>query len=90
MENIHFYMIRRIVDFYRFNTDEELEAPKEIYRRLCPLLNYYNYSVKIFFKERLGGGIPAILGRNTTGRMGQWWKRSPDCILLTAEGFKYR
>lgn len=49
--------IRRTVGYYRFDTQAEYEALKEVYRHLCPLLNFYYPSVKIVEKTRIGARV---------------------------------
>lgn len=46
--------VRKHVGYYRFNTDAELAALKEVYKHLCPLLNYYYPSVRLLEKIRDG------------------------------------
>ena len=33
--------VRRTVGYYRFDTEEEYEALQNVYKHLCPLLNFY-------------------------------------------------
>lgn len=49
--------VRKTVGYYRFDTDEEYEALKDVYLNLCPLINYYYPSVKITGKERIGAKV---------------------------------
>ena len=49
--------IRRTVGYYRFDTPAEYEALKEVYKHLCPLLNFYYPSVKIIEKIRIGARV---------------------------------
>jgi hypothetical protein len=49
--------IRRTVGYYRFDTQAEYEALKEVYTHLCPLLNYYYPSVRIIEKTRIGARV---------------------------------
>jgi hypothetical protein len=49
--------VRRTVGYYRFDTQAEYEALKEVYTHLCPLLNFYYPSVKIIEKIRIGARV---------------------------------
>ncbi len=52
--------IRRTVGYYRFDTDAEFEALQEVYRHLCPLLNYYYASMKLIKKVRIGAKVKKV------------------------------
>jgi hypothetical protein len=49
--------VRRTVGYYRFDTQVEYVALKEVYKHLCPLLNFYYPSVKIIEKTRVGARV---------------------------------
>lgn len=49
--------IRRTVGYYRYDTEAEYEALKEVYKHLCPLLNFYYPSVRLISKERIGAKV---------------------------------
>lgn len=46
--------VRRVVGYYRFDTQQEYEALQEVYKHLCPLLNFYYPSMRIIGKIRIG------------------------------------
>jgi hypothetical protein len=52
--------VRRTVGYYRFDTPLEYEALQEVYRHLCPLLNFYYPSVRIIQKTREGARVKKI------------------------------
>lgn len=52
--------VRRTVGYYRFDTQAEYEALKEVYKYLCPLLNFYYPSVRIIEKTRIGAKVKKI------------------------------
>ena len=52
--------VRRTVGYYRFNTDAEYHALQEVYRHLCPLLNYFYASVKLVEKIRTGARVKKV------------------------------
>jgi hypothetical protein len=52
--------VRRTVGYYRFTTEAEYEALQEVYRHLCPLLNFYYASMKLIRKERTGAKIRKV------------------------------
>ena len=52
--------VRRIVGYYRFDTQPEFEALQEVYTHLCPLLNYYYPSVRLIEKTRIGARVKKI------------------------------
>ena len=49
--------VRRTVGYYRFDTEAEFEALQEVYRNLCPLLNYFYASMKLVEKSRIGAKV---------------------------------
>lgn len=49
--------VRRTVGYYRFDTQAEYEALREVYKHLCPLVNFYYPSVKIIEKLRVGSQV---------------------------------
>ena len=49
--------VRRTVGYYRFDTQAEYEGLKEVYKHLCPLLNFYYPSVRIIEKTRIGARV---------------------------------
>lgn len=52
--------VRRTVGYYRFDTQQEYEALKEVYKYLCPLLNFYYPSVRIIEKTRIGARVKKV------------------------------
>jgi hypothetical protein len=52
--------VRRTVGYYRFDTDAEYQALKEVYKHLCPLLNYFYASVKLVEKIRIGPRVKKV------------------------------
>lgn len=46
--------VRRVVGYYRFDTQQEYEALQNVYKHLCPLLNFYYPSMRIIGKIRIG------------------------------------
>lgn len=49
--------VRRTVGYYRFEGQQQHLALAEVYRHLCPLLNFYYPSVKIIEKTRVGAHV---------------------------------
>ena len=52
--------VRRTVGYYRFDTDAEYQALREVYAHLCPLLNYFYASVKLVEKVRTGPRVKKV------------------------------
>ncbi|MFW5695967.1 MAG: integrase catalytic domain-containing protein [Alkalispirochaeta sp.] len=52
--------VRRTIGYYRFDTDEEYQALREVYRHLCPLLNYFYASAKLVEKIRTGPRVKKV------------------------------
>jgi len=52
--------VRRTVGYYRFDTDTEYEALQDVYRALCPLLNYFYASMKLVEKVRIGAKVKKV------------------------------
>ena len=61
--------VRRTVGYYRFDTEEEYEALQNVYKHLCPLLNFYYPSVRIIAKERIGSKVKKIYDEPKTPYM---------------------
>jgi hypothetical protein len=49
-------IVRKTVGYYRYDTDGETAALAEVYRHMCPLINFWYPSIKITGKERLENG----------------------------------
>jgi hypothetical protein len=49
-------LVRKAVGYHRYDTDEETAALAEVYRLLCPLVNFWYPSIKVTGKERLENG----------------------------------
>ena len=49
--------IRRTVGYYRYDTEPEYKALKEVYKYLCPLLNFYYPSVRLIDRVRIGAHV---------------------------------
>jgi len=52
--------VRRTVGYYRFDTQEEYEALKEVYIHLCPLLNFFYPSFRLIEKVRNGSHVKKV------------------------------
>lgn len=52
--------VRHTVGYYRFDTDAEYEALREVYTHLCPLLNYFYASAKIVEKIRTAHRVKKV------------------------------
>jgi len=52
--------VRRTVGYYRFDTQEEYEALREVYKHLCPLLNFFYPSFRLIEKVRRGSQVKKI------------------------------
>jgi len=44
--------VRKFIDYARYDTTEKLEALREVYQVLCPLLNLFYPSTKLIAKHR--------------------------------------
>jgi hypothetical protein len=53
-------VIRRTVGYYRFDTRQEYDALREVYKHLCPLLNFFYPSVRIIEKTRIGARVKKV------------------------------
>lgn len=49
--------VRRTVGYYRFDTPAEHQALAEVYKQLCPLLNFFYPSGRIIQKTRVGSQV---------------------------------
>jgi hypothetical protein len=49
--------VRRTVGYYRFDTEAEYQALRQVYRYLCPLLNFFYPSMKLIQKSREGARV---------------------------------
>lgn len=52
--------VRRLIGYYRFDTQDEFEALQEVYTHLCPLLNFYYPSARLIEKRRIGARVRKI------------------------------
>jgi hypothetical protein len=46
-------IVRKIVGYFRFDTDADQAASAEVYRYLRPLSNYWHPAIKVMGKRRL-------------------------------------
>lgn len=53
-------VVRRTVGYYRFDTAAEYQALQEVYRHLCPLVNFYYPSARIIEKVRTGAKVKKV------------------------------
>jgi len=50
-------IVRRVVGYYRFVSEAEYRALQQVYKHLCPLLNFFYPSMKIISKTRIGSKV---------------------------------
>jgi hypothetical protein len=55
-EQKNYDVVRKVVGYFRFDTQAEYEALAEVYKYLCPLYNYWYPSMKLIDKVKLGNG----------------------------------
>jgi hypothetical protein len=55
-EQKNYDAVRKTVGYFRFDTAEECAALAEVYRRLCPLYNYWMPSFRLVSKEKQADG----------------------------------
>jgi hypothetical protein len=55
-EQTNYDAVRKIVGYYRFDTQEECDALDEVYTYLCPLYNYWFHSAKLINRKTLTDG----------------------------------
>ncbi|MDR0642779.1 MAG: transposase, partial [Treponema sp.] len=60
VEQKNFKCIRDYVSYRRFDTPAELQTLAQLYRSLCPLLNYFLPSVKLIDKQRVGSKVRKV------------------------------
>jgi hypothetical protein len=53
-------VVRRIVGYHRYDTPEEYAALNDVYRRLCPLVNFFYPSMKLIKKIRVGARVKKV------------------------------
>jgi hypothetical protein len=58
--------VRNHVGYLRYDTDMEHAALAEVYRHLCPLINYFIPSMKLIGKERIGSKVKKHFDRPMT------------------------
>jgi hypothetical protein len=66
--------VRHTVGYYRFDTPAEYQALGEVYKHLCPLLNFYYPSGRIIQKTRVGSQVKKKHDAPTTP-----YQRLMDC-----------
>jgi len=55
-EQKNYDAVRKVVGYFRFDTQEECDALAEVYRWLCPLYNYWMPSFRLVSKEQQADG----------------------------------
>jgi len=64
VEQKNFTCVRNFVGYYRFCAAAERDALAEVYRSLCPLLNFFMPTVKLISKTRVGTKIKKVYDKN--------------------------
>lgn len=57
VEQKNYDIVRQMVGYYRYDTEEEIALIARLYGYLCPLVNYFYPSMKLVEKLRVGGRI---------------------------------
>lgn len=52
--------VRKTVGYLRYDTPKEYEALQEVYRHLCPLINFFYPSAQLIKKVRIGSKVKKI------------------------------
>jgi hypothetical protein len=60
VEQKNFTCVRNFVGYYRFSAAAERDALSEVYRSLCPLLNFFMPTLKLISKTRAGSKIKKV------------------------------
>jgi uncharacterized UPF0146 family protein len=60
VEQKNYTAVRQYVGYFRYDTEEELNTMKELYRNLSLYLNYFHPVMKLKTKERIGSKIKKI------------------------------
>jgi len=60
VEQKNFTCVRNFVGYYRFSAEAERDALADVYRSLCPLLNFFMPTIKLISKTRVGTKIKKV------------------------------
>ena len=64
VEQKNFACVRNFVGYYRFCAAAERDALADVYRSLCPLLNFFMPNIKLISKTRVGTKIKKVYDKN--------------------------
>jgi hypothetical protein len=64
VEQKNFTCVRNFVGYYRFSAEAERDAIANVYRSLCPLLNFFMPTIKLIRKKRIGTKIKKVYDKN--------------------------
>jgi hypothetical protein len=77
-ERKNYDAVRKTVGYFLFNTAEECAALAEVYRRLCPLYNYWMPSFRLVAKEKQADGRYRKVCEKEPGTPYERLMESPD------------
>jgi hypothetical protein len=64
VEQKNYSCVRNFVGYYRFSTTEEKDTLADVYRSLCPLLNFFIPTLKLISKTRVGSTVKKVYDKN--------------------------
>ena len=64
VEQKNYSCVRNFVGYYRFCAAAERDALADVYRSLCPLLNFFMPTIKLISKTRVGTKIKKVYDKN--------------------------
>ena len=80
VEQKNYSCVRNFVGYYRFCASAERDALADVYRSLCPLLNFFMPTVKLISKNRVGTKIKKVYDKKVISPY-QRLMASPDLCL---------
>jgi len=85
VEQKNFTCVRNFVGYYRFCAAAERDALADVYRSLCPLLNFFMPTIKLISKKRVGTKIKKVYDKKVISPY-QRLLASPDlCVEAKTE-----
>jgi hypothetical protein len=82
VEQKNFTCVRNFVGYYRFCAAAERDALADVYRSLCPLLNFFMPTIKLISKTRVGTKIKKVYDKKVISPY-QRLMASPDISAET-------
>ena len=85
VEQKNFTCVRNFVGYYRFCAAAERDALADVYRSLCPLLNFFMPTIKLISKKRVGTKIKKVYDKKVISPYQRLLASSDLCVEAKTE-----